>query len=221
VGENGKWYVLAQAMRGSQQQARERFAQRAARLVRVPGPQARLPDTPVCGLPNRSARLSNVRLPASGTLELEVMIAERAPDAVHVLDRFHVMRLMNKAIDEVRRTEAKQLERDGYEPILKHSRWCPLKRQGVKLKELLQYNLQSVKGHLLREDFERFWDYASPTWAGTFLDEWGTWVIGTSLEPMKKVARTLLDHRELILNWFKPGGRLSAGTVEGFNNKAN
>lgn len=155
------------------------------------------------------------------------VIAARAPQAVHVLDRFHIMRLMNKAIDDVRRAEVKQLERDGYEPILKHSRWCLLKRrenrtkrQTVKLKELLQYNLQSVKAHLLREDFQRFWEYGSPTWAGKFLDEWCVRVMRTRLEPMKKVARTVQQHRELILNWFKADGRLSSGTVEGFNNKA-
>jgi transposase len=155
------------------------------------------------------------------------VIAKRAKDAVHVLDRFHIMKLMNKGIDEVRRGEVKQLERDGYEPILKHSRWCLLKRrenrtkgQTVKLKELLQYNLQSVKAHLLREDFQRFWEYKSAAWAGKFLDEWCTRVMRTRLKPMKKVARTLRKHRELILNWFKADGLLSAGTVEGFNNKA-
>jgi transposase len=155
------------------------------------------------------------------------VIAKRAKDAVHVLDRFHIMKLMNKGIDEVRRGEVKQLERDGYEAILKHSRWCLLKRrenrtkgQTVKLKELLQYNLQSVKAHLLREDFQRFWEYQSATWAGKFLDEWCARVMRTRLKPMKKVARTLRKHRELILNWFKADGLLSAGTVEGFNNKA-
>ena len=155
------------------------------------------------------------------------VIARRAPDAVHVLDRFHIMRLMNKAIDEVRRAEAKQLEQDGYEPILKHSRWCLLKRrenrtkkQTVKLHELLQYNLRSVKAHLQREDFQRFWEYKSPVWAGKFLDEWCMRVLRSNLDPMKKVARTLQEHRELILNWFKADGKLSSGTVEGFNNKA-
>ena len=155
------------------------------------------------------------------------VIAERARNAVHVLDRFHIMRLLNKAIDEVRRAEVKQLERDGYEPILKHSRWCLLKRrenrtkrQTVKLKELLQYNLQSVKAHLQREDFQQFWEYQSPVWAGKFLDDWCARVMRTRLEPMKKVARSLRDHRELILNWFRAHGQLSAGTVEGFNNKA-
>jgi len=62
------------------------------------------------------------------------------------------------AIDEVRAGEARQMKADGYEPILKHSRWCLLKRrenltekQTVKLSELLKYNLRSVRAHLLRE----------------------------------------------------------------------
>lgn len=155
------------------------------------------------------------------------VIAERAKQAVHVLDRFHIMQLMNKAIDDVRRGEVKRLERDGYEPILKHARWCLLKRkenrtrrQTVKLKELLQYNLDSVKAYLLREDFQRFWSYRDPAWAGKFLDEWCERTLRTRLEPMQKVARTLRAHRPLILNWFKAHGRLSSGTVEGFNNKA-
>lgn len=157
---------------------------------------------------------------------LEV-IARRAESAVHVLDRFHIMKLMNTAIDDVRRAEVKQRERDGFDPVLKNSRWCLLKRpenrtrkQTVKMKELLRYNLQSVKAHLQREDFQQFWEYKSPAWAGKFLDEWCTRSLRTNLEPMKKVARTLREHRELILNWFKAEGKLSAGTVEGFNNKA-
>ena len=90
----------------------------------------------------------------------------------------------------------------------------------MKLKELLQYNLRSVKAHLQREDFQQFWEYKSPGWAGKFLDDWCSRVLRTNLPPMKKVARTLRAHRELILNWFKADGQLSAGTVEGFNNKA-
>ena len=154
------------------------------------------------------------------------VIAQKAPQAIHVLDRFHIMQKMNKAIDEVRAGEARQLKEDGYEPVLKHSRWCLLKRpenltekQTVKLSELLQYNLQSVRAHLLREDFQRFWEYVSPGWAEKFLDGWCTRTMRSKLEPMKKVARTLRNHRELILNWFRAKGAISAGTVEGFNNK--
>ncbi len=146
--------------------------------------------------------------------------------AVHVLDRFHVMQQFGKALDAIRAEERKQLQQDGYEPVLKSSRWCLLKRrenlterQTVKLSELVQYNLRSVRAYLLREDFQRFWGYTSPAWAGKFLDEWTTRVLRSRLEPMKKVARTLRNHRTLILNWFRAKGEVSAGAVEGLNNK--
>ena len=155
------------------------------------------------------------------------VIAKKAGQAVHVLDRFHVMSKMNKAIDEVRAAEAKRLERAGYEPVLKHSRWCLLKRQenltekqAVKLSELLQYNLQSVRSRLMREDFQRFWEYCYPACAAKFLDEWCTRTMRSQISPMKKVAKTLRRHRELILNWFRAEGTISAGIVEGLNNKA-
>ena len=156
------------------------------------------------------------------------VIAEQIPTALHVLDRFHIMRNMNVAIDEVRRAEAAQMKRDGYEPILMKARWCLLKRpenltenQEIKLKELLdynlKYNLKSVRAHLLRELFQQFWDYVSPAWAGKFLDAWCTKAMRSKLEPMKKVAKSLRRHRHLILNWFRAKGTISAGVVEGSN----
>jgi transposase len=155
------------------------------------------------------------------------VIAKKASQAIHVLDRFHVMSKMNKVIDEVRAAEAKRLERDGYEPVLKHSRWCLLKRrenftekQAVKMSELVQYNLQSVRSCLMREDFQRFWEYSYPACAAKFLDEWCTRTMRSKIGPMKKVATTLRRHRELILNWFRAEGVISAGIVEGLNNKA-
>ena len=155
------------------------------------------------------------------------VIAEQANNAIHVLDRFHLMVHFNKALDEIRAEEARQLKRDGYEPVLKHSRWCLLKRpanltakQVVKMAELMKYNLRSVRAHLLREEFQRFWEYTSASWAGRFLDEWSTRTMRSRLEPMKRVARMLRAHRTLILNWFRARGTMSSGIVEGFNNKA-
>lgn len=154
------------------------------------------------------------------------VIAKKAGQAVHVLDRFHIMQRLGKAINDVRAAEVKQLKRDGYEPVLKGARWLLLKRpenltdrQAVKLAEILQYNLKSVRSHLMKEDFQRFWDYWSPAWAGKFLDGWCTRAMRSKIDPMKKVARMLRDKRELILNWFRAEGKLSAGIVEGFNNK--
>lgn len=130
------------------------------------------------------------------------VIAEQIPAALHMLDRFQIMRNMNVAIDEVRRGEAAQMKRDGYEPIPTKSRWCPLKRrenltdnQEIKLNELLEYSLKSVRAHLLRELFQQFWDSVSPKWAGRFLDTWCTSAMRSKLEPMKKVAKSLRHHR--------------------------
>lgn len=155
------------------------------------------------------------------------VIAAELGQAIHVLDRFHIMKKMNEAMDEVRRSEMARLKRDGYEPVLKHSRWCLLKRpenrtgkETLKLAELLQYNLQSVRSHLSREDFQRFWEYTSPFWAGKFLDQWCTRTMRSKIAPMKKVASSLRAHRDLILNWFRAKGEVSAGSVEGLNNKA-
>jgi transposase len=155
------------------------------------------------------------------------VIAERAGQAVHVLDRYHVMAKMNRAIDEVRAAEAKRLQADGYEPVLKHSRWVLLKRpenlteqQTVKLKELLRYNLKAVRAYLLREEFQRFWEYRSPYWAGRFLREWCTKAMRSRIEPMQKIAGMLRAHEDLLLNWFRAKGTVSAGSVEGLNYNA-
>ena len=76
--------------------------------------------------------------------------------------------------------------------------------QRVRLRDLLLYNLKSVRVYLLREeDFQQFWDYSWPTWAGKFLDEWCNQVIRSQIEPMKKVTTMRRSHRELILNYFR------------------
>jgi len=154
------------------------------------------------------------------------VIAKKAKQAVHVLDRFHIMANMNKQIDEVRRQEAKELKVKGLGEVLKGARWTLLKRpenrtvkQDVKLAELVRYNLRAVRSHLLREEFQFFWTYVSPHWASIFLDRWCTKVMRSKLEPMKKTARSLRNHKALILNWFRARGQVSTGAVEGLNNK--
>jgi len=155
------------------------------------------------------------------------VVAKKAALAAHVLDRFHIMKQLGKAIDDVRAQEVKALKTEGYEPVLKRTRWLLLKRpenlaekQEPRLAELLHYNLRTVRAYLLKEDFQFFWEYKSPYWAGQFLDRWCIRTMRSRLVPMKKVARSLRDHRELLLNWFRAKGAISAGVVEGFNNKA-
>jgi transposase len=155
------------------------------------------------------------------------VIRERCANAVNILDRFHIVAKMNDALDDVRAAEARRLTEDGYQPVLKKTRWCVLKRkanltttQRLRLRELLRYNLKTVRAYLLKEDFQQLWDYNSPTWAAKFLDDWCSQVMRSRIEPMKKVAKTLRGHRELILNYFRAKKTFSSGIVEGLNNKA-
>ena len=155
------------------------------------------------------------------------VIAKKAPQAMNILDRFHLMRKFNEAIDEIRRDEVKQFKANQQENVLKRGRWLLLKRpenlsdkQTVRMGELLKLNLASIKGYLLREDFQRFWEYQRINYADKFLENWATRTLQTELEPMKKVARMLRKHKPLIMNWFKAKGRLSSGAVEGLNLKA-
>ena len=155
------------------------------------------------------------------------VIKKKAVNAINILDRYHVMALMSKAIDKVRSEETKQLKADGLEPLLSHSRFILLKRpenltdkQQIKLADLVQYNLRSIRAYLLKEDFQQFWEYVSAYYAGKFLDAWCTRTMRSKIEPMKKMAKTLRKHRPLLMNWFLAKGELSSGVVEGFNNKA-
>lgn len=97
------------------------------------------------------------------------LIKKHCTNALNILDHFHVVAKMNLALDEVRAGEARRMAQDGYEPVLKRSRWCLLKRpknltdlQRIKLRDLVRYNLQSVRAYLLKERFQQLWEYDSP-----------------------------------------------------------
>ena len=134
------------------------------------------------------------------------VIAKKARQALHILDRLPIMTHFSKAIDEVRASEAKELKENGYEPVLTKTRWLLLERpehlterQDSKLAELLQYHLRSIRSYLLKEEFQHFWSYVPPYWAGVFLDNWCTKTMRSKIEPMKKVAKMLRRHREALL----------------------
>lgn len=153
------------------------------------------------------------------------VIRRKVSQAIHILDRFHIIQKINMAIDVIRAGEHRSLHSKGVQ-TLKHARWCILKRpenltekQEVRLKDLLKANLRSVRAYLLKEDFHQFWTYINPSWAMKFFDGWIKRVMRSRLGPLKKVAKTLRKHRDLIMNWFQAKGGISTGVVEGFNNK--
>ena len=154
------------------------------------------------------------------------VIKERIGHAVHILDRFHIVARLNKALDEIRAGEHRKMQELGLEPLLTKTRWLLLKkrenltkRQDFRLKTLVHYNLKSVRGYLLKEDFQQLWDYVSTFWAGRFIDQWTRRVMRSRLEPLKKEAKTIRRHKDLILNYFRAKKQFSSGIVEGLNNK--
>ena len=156
------------------------------------------------------------------------VIAKRLPVAVHLLDRFHIMQHFSKALDKVRAEEARRLKEEGKDPVLCKSRWCFLKRkenltdtQSLKLSELLEMNLRTIRAYLLKEDFQRFWNYTYPAWAEQFLQRWCFRTMRSNIEPMKDIAKMLRRHQELILNWFRARKQFNNGIVEGLNLKWN
>jgi transposase len=156
------------------------------------------------------------------------VIREWLPGTVHILDRFHIMQHFSKALDKVRAEEARRLKGAGQDPVLSKSRWCFLKRkenlteaQGVKLSALLTMNLRTVKAYLLKEDFQRFWEYTYPASAAKFLHRWCFRAMRSKIGPMKNIARMLRRHEPLIINWFRARKQFNNGIVEGFNLKWN
>ncbi len=153
-------------------------------------------------------------------------VKENAPSALNILDRFHIVKKINEAIDKVRNQESKDLKTKGREVELKNSRWALLKReenltekQASKLNDLLTLNLKTVRAYLLKIEFDYFWQYSSKTWASKFLKMWTAKVMRSRLDPMKAVAKTIRSHEELIMNWFEAKGELHLGAVEGLNNR--
>jgi transposase len=158
---------------------------------------------------------------------LEV-IAAQAGQALQVLDRFHITMHLNQAVDQVRRAESGRLRAAGRAAAqkLKQTRWVLLRRGSrvrgrarQKLNALLSSKLATARAWELKETFAHFWKYRSVLWAGAFLDYWTYRARRSRLEPMKRVARMLRAHDELLLNWFRAKGEISNGAVEGLNNK--
>ena len=155
------------------------------------------------------------------------VIRELLGEAVHILDRFHIVANLNKALDQVRAAEAKELAKQGFDS-LKHTKYCFLKnpenltpKQKLKLKEVLTLGLKSVRAYLLKEGFQLLWRYESVHWARWYLKKWCARAMRSRLKPIQKFVQSVRRHEQLILNYFEARKQFSSGVVEGMNRKIN
>lgn len=152
------------------------------------------------------------------------MVKEQWPQATLVFDRFHIMQQLLRAVDEVRRGEARELKKTNPE-LLKRTRYLWLKnperltdKQRARLGHLEKLNLRCHRAYLLKESFREFFAYQHKGWASRFLKKWFWWATHSRLKPLRDFAWTLRRHEQDILNYFEM--RIHNGAVEGMNNKA-
>ena len=139
------------------------------------------------------------------------------PHAQITFDKFHVLKILNEAVDEVRRQEQRLV------PELKKTRYIWLKNprnlkpyQSTILEELnvKKLNLKTVRAYHIRLNFQELWNQTSRD-AETFLKKWYFWATHSHLEPIKEAAYTIKRHWDGVLRWFK--SKINNGILEGIN----
>jgi len=152
------------------------------------------------------------------------VIEEKAPFARLVFDKFHIIRHIMNAVDQVRRDEIQEKGEEQKE-LVKHTRFIWLKnpwnlteKQKSRFGELEKLNLKINRAYLLKEAFRNFWSYKTIAWAEKYLRKWFWWATHSRLKPMRDFAWMVRRHEINILSYFELP--INNGSVEGFNNKA-
>lgn len=152
-------------------------------------------------------------------------VMEHAPLAVHVFDHFHVVKLMNDAIDKLRSRmyhEEKDLNR---RKVIKGMRWLLLcngkdiydDKHKERLENALAMNKPLAQAYYLKESMREIWMQVTKTHAESFLDEWIRQARSTKVSLIEKVANTIAAYRSGILAWYDC--HISTAKDEGINNK--
>lgn len=152
-------------------------------------------------------------------------VSQNAPGAVIVFDHFHVVKLVNDAIDAVRKVAYKKARESGDEAArkaIKGTRWLLMANiesieDRSKLDHALSLNKDLFDAYYLKEDLRQIWTQYNKSEAEKKLYEWVEMARDSALKPLIKVANTIMSFRSGILSWYDH--RVSNGKVEGINNK--
>jgi len=145
-------------------------------------------------------------------------VEDNLPNAAIVFDRFHVTKVINEAVDKVRKAEV------GQNPILKNSRYLFLKnrdrltmyqREQLETIQLSGLNLKTMKALNIREAFQQIYQAPTPQLFDKLLRKWYFWATHSRIEPIKEAAYTIQRHWEGVVNWIDY--KISNGILEGFN----
>ena len=148
-------------------------------------------------------------------------IEDHCCNAKLVLDRFHIVKALNEAVDEVRKEQWRKASPD-IRKALKGLRWLLFKHSSRRTKEdtsiinsLDKGNHRIFRACVLKDEFEQFWDYKDPCAAKEFLKRWITTALKSRLEPIRKFVKTIKKHINHILPFIE--SRLTNAVAEGLN----
>jgi transposase len=153
-------------------------------------------------------------------------VREFLPDAVHVFDRFHVMKLFNEKLSDFRREVYRALPDEMQKKVLKGIRWLLLKNpenldeekdERRRLEAALELNEPLATVYYMKERLRYFWEQDTKQEARRWLDEWIQLAEDSGIRMLKQFARTLAIHRQGLLAWYDYP--ISTGPLEATNNK--
>jgi len=143
-------------------------------------------------------------------------VTQELPNAEITFDKFHVIKLLNEGVDDVRRQEVKTNE------ALRSTRYLWLKnrtnltkKQSTAFDSLSKMNLRTSRAYQLKINFQEFYSLVDRESGEAYLKRWYYWATHSRLEPMIKVAKTIKRHWDGILNWFD--SHLTNALLEGMN----
>lgn len=148
-------------------------------------------------------------------------IQEHCPNAHLVLDRFHIVKALNDAVDEVRKEEWRSVSGEERK-VLKGLRWILFRNHADRTKEdneildeLRKSNRRIYRASILGDEFDHFWDFKAPWAAERFLKGWSTSALMSRLEPLRKFVGTIRSHFENIITFVS--SRITNAAAEGLN----
>ena len=153
-------------------------------------------------------------------------VGNHLPKAKIVFDRFHVMKLFNDKLSDLRRALHREATDKLQKKVLKGTRWLLLKAsenlddkrgEREKLEEALALNKSLATAYYLKEDLRQFWEQPGKTFGTAFLGGWIKRAAGTGIKVLQQMAKTLAAHRSGLLAYFDV--MITSGPMEGTNNK--
>ena len=152
-------------------------------------------------------------------------VVRNAPQARIVFDKFHIIRHLSDALDEIRRSEFRRLSGKD-RSFIKGQRYTLLSNpenltlDGRRsLRKLLKANKRLNTAYLLKESFGQLWDFRRPESARAFFERWRDSLKWQRLAPYEKFAKLVDRHWDGIASYCEPENKVSLGMVEGLNNK--